>query len=98
MVSNEGRPRVGSRLRGVAWWLLPLAIVAAAVGAWQLRRLTSPGTIAVDEPFRALVGALASSGTRPIDGRLTGFAHARPPSRLRGPRPTDPGPEIRIAA
>jgi tetratricopeptide (TPR) repeat protein len=45
-----------------------------------------------------LVAALSTESTRPVEGRITGFPYAPPPSIPRGPEDRQVSPDVRIAA
>jgi CHAT domain-containing protein len=86
------------RLPAFLWWLLPaLMVVAVAVG-WEFHEMTVTPGVSGDEPFDALVASVASTRTRLVEGRVTGFSHAPAPPRLRGLALGDIAPEVRIAA
>ena len=85
--------------RALSRVLPPVLVVVVAAGGWQLWRATPrPSSPADDEPFAALLAAVAATGARPVDGRLGSMDHAPPPARLRGPGGDDIAPAVRIAA
>jgi CHAT domain-containing protein len=87
------------RFPTLLWWLLPTLLLVAAALGWQFRDMTvAPGVFADDEPFDAFVASVAATRTRLVDGRLSGFAHAPAPPRVRGPALLDIAPDVRIAA
>lgn len=89
--------------RGALSRAMPVLALAAAVAltAWlaptNLRRWLSGSTD--DREMQALIHAVAQEATRPVNGRLSGFAYAPPPSSIRGADSSRPvAPEVRVAA
>ncbi len=96
---------IGSRDRfgGRPWFLAAGLLATAAVVLLAVRLFVwGPGQPHGDGEGRTqwltLVAAMDREPARPVDGRLSGFAYAPPPSIHRGGSDRQASPEVRIAA
>ena len=101
MTMSDRAPERGRLLRFRRRWMgaAIAALTAAAVLMVIVRLAPSRQDVAGIKPELAeLVAAVSTLSTRPVEGRLTGFPYAPPPSSRRGTSIPDVPPSVRLAA
>jgi tetratricopeptide (TPR) repeat protein len=102
-VASEGVERTAirsesRRKRSVMYASSILAAAAAVLVAIRVIRPDAAQHVAREGEFQSLISAVSAQSTRPVEGRISGFRYAPPPTIKRGSAQRVVPADVRIAA